>query len=319
MNRIDHSTATADKKFTEGSPAAAVPATVVTAAWLNVVQEELVKAVLAGGLSLSPTNDGQLGAIITSLLGSLALKAPLASPVFSGNPTAPTPPLFDNDLSLATTEFVQRALGNYRTLFGFTDSRTLTANHAGMFLVCGGTADTIVDLPSLAACPSGASLPYYNSGNFKVTLRCAANEKIAWHTAALGASLVELRPGETLILVSPGGGETWYPLGGTALLKMPTGPMRHSLAPNGHRQLPTGEMEVWGYGTTSAAGKASVTFARAFTVEVYAPLASLNSPGLMRNSLTVANATVTGMDIYACDGSGAALVGATVFYRVKGK
>jgi hypothetical protein len=37
--------------------------------------------------------------------------APLASPAFTGNPTAPTPPLGDNDTSIATTAFVNAAVG----------------------------------------------------------------------------------------------------------------------------------------------------------------------------------------------------------------
>lgn len=40
----------------------------------------------------------------------LALKAPLASPVFTGDPTAPTPALGDNDTSIATTAFVTSAI-----------------------------------------------------------------------------------------------------------------------------------------------------------------------------------------------------------------
>jgi hypothetical protein len=39
-----------------------------------------------------------------------AAVAPLASPVFTGNPTAPTPLAADNDTSIATTAFVQTAL-----------------------------------------------------------------------------------------------------------------------------------------------------------------------------------------------------------------
>ncbi len=42
---------------------------------------------------------------ITSLQDGLDLKAPLASPAFTGNPTAPTATLGDNDTSIATTEF----------------------------------------------------------------------------------------------------------------------------------------------------------------------------------------------------------------------
>jgi len=38
--------------------------------------------------------------------------APLDSPVFIGNPTAPTPAVGDNDKSIATTEFVVTAIGD---------------------------------------------------------------------------------------------------------------------------------------------------------------------------------------------------------------
>ena len=41
---------------------------------------------------------------------SLALKAPIASPVFTGNPQAPTPSPGDNDTSIATTAFTAAAI-----------------------------------------------------------------------------------------------------------------------------------------------------------------------------------------------------------------
>lgn len=43
----------------------------------------------------------------TTMTNSLAAKAPLASPAFTGNPTAPTPSSSDSDTSIATTAFVQ--------------------------------------------------------------------------------------------------------------------------------------------------------------------------------------------------------------------
>jgi hypothetical protein len=46
---------------------------------------------------------------VTNLVTDLAAKAPLASPTFTGNPTAPTATVGDNDTSIATTAFVQRA------------------------------------------------------------------------------------------------------------------------------------------------------------------------------------------------------------------
>lgn len=49
----------------------------------------------------------------TTLTNLLSLKAPLASPVFTGDPKAPTPAVTDNDTSLATTAFVRLVLARY--------------------------------------------------------------------------------------------------------------------------------------------------------------------------------------------------------------
>ena len=46
----------------------------------------------------------------TDTVSELALKAPLASPTFTGNPTAPTPLANDNGTSIATTAYVQTEL-----------------------------------------------------------------------------------------------------------------------------------------------------------------------------------------------------------------
>lgn len=48
---------------------------------------------------------------ITTINSTLSGKAGLASPAFTGNPTAPTPTAGDNDTSIATTAFVQTAAG----------------------------------------------------------------------------------------------------------------------------------------------------------------------------------------------------------------
>ena len=45
--------------------------------------------------------------------GALALKAPLASPALTGTPTAPTAAAGTNTTQLATTAFVQRAIGRF--------------------------------------------------------------------------------------------------------------------------------------------------------------------------------------------------------------
>lgn len=71
---------------------------------------------------------------------ALDAKAPLASPVFTGNPTAPTPASSDDDTSIATTAFVRAAMA----LFGLTDPATRQAWHAANLVKQTGPTDTTV-------------------------------------------------------------------------------------------------------------------------------------------------------------------------------
>ena len=47
---------------------------------------------------------------IATINTNLALKAPLASPAFTGTPTAPTPATSDNSTKVATTEYVKASI-----------------------------------------------------------------------------------------------------------------------------------------------------------------------------------------------------------------
>ena len=56
----------------------------------------------------APLVHGHQQSEVVGLITELGLKANLASPQFSGNPTAPTPAVGDNDTSIATTGFVRQ-------------------------------------------------------------------------------------------------------------------------------------------------------------------------------------------------------------------
>lgn len=63
---------------------------------------------MTGLLVLSGDASTALGAVTKQQMDAAdTLKAPLASPVFTGNPVAPTPLTADNDTSIATTAYVQ--------------------------------------------------------------------------------------------------------------------------------------------------------------------------------------------------------------------
>jgi hypothetical protein len=69
-------------------------------------------------------DDANFAATVTN---SLALKAALASPAFSGVPTAPTPSGSDNSTAIATTAFVRTLLAAYATLASPTFTGTPAA------------------------------------------------------------------------------------------------------------------------------------------------------------------------------------------------
>lgn len=82
-------------------------------------------------LAAAINNDPNFAASVATQLG---LKAPLASPNFTGDPRAPTAPLGDNDLSVANTSFVQTAVQAALRAFGIgsadNGSNTLDLNLA---------------------------------------------------------------------------------------------------------------------------------------------------------------------------------------------
>ena len=67
MQRIDSYGATEENLFTEGDPANAIPATEVSAPWLNAVQEELCAVIVAAGIELNPASNAQLLAALQAM------------------------------------------------------------------------------------------------------------------------------------------------------------------------------------------------------------------------------------------------------------
>jgi phage-related tail fiber protein len=122
----------------------------------------------------------------TTIMTLMAQKAPLASPVLTGDPRAPTPAQGDNDTSIATTAFVQAALA----MFGvgasaavITDYNAITAS--GFYRDVG----TAVNAP-LATTMSIIHVQW--SGNAGLQIAAAAtaqlgSSRIFWRNAAGGS------------------------------------------------------------------------------------------------------------------------------------
>ncbi|EEG08218.1 hypothetical protein [Pseudogulbenkiania ferrooxidans] len=126
--------------FKAGSPGVA-PATTPGYEFYNAIQEELANLVEGFGEALDPARRDQ---IKTLLLAALANKAPLASPVFTGAPAAPTAAVGTNTTQLANMAALQNAVQS---------SAAITSG-------AGGAADAITAsyTPAITALTNGMSL-----------------------------------------------------------------------------------------------------------------------------------------------------------------
>lgn len=177
-----------------------------------------------------------------------------------------TPPQFDNDNSLATTAFVQRALGNFTAGNGFAQDETFSAARTGQHLLPNATTITRVYLPSASA--AGFTLPsrgeaYHiqNTASQNIAVTPQATDSIFISGASLGAGVaLDLPVGSEVTLVR---------IAGTAWAAFGTGALRgsndfaKSFASSGYQKLPSGLIVQWGVLTTATVST-NITFPLAF-------------------------------------------------------
>ncbi|MBX9612431.1 MAG: hypothetical protein K2X51_12490 [Burkholderiales bacterium] len=184
-------------------------------------------------------NDANFSATITN---ALALKAALASPNFTGNPTAPTPNQFDNDSSLATTEFVRRSLGSFAGGVSYAAGPVvLTAADVGCAIAFSGVSNAT--LPDAQAVPLGASLFVTASGSGDVTLLRAGGNTIQRNDGVAVTSFV-VKAGTSVRLRQGNGGTSWLVVEGDGLLPY-SSMFSSSIAASGYQKLPGGLIVQW--------------------------------------------------------------------------
>ena len=135
-----------------------------------------------------------------------------------------TAPQFDNTGKLATTAFVQRAIGNRRGLQGFGINTNLTAAHAGMLIV-GGAPNIILGLPKINTMVDGAEISFYADAA-NVTVGVAGGDVISGGLASYVLNL-----GDTLTLVAKVAINQWYPQSGSVQLPNATQMSNWPIAP----------------------------------------------------------------------------------------
>lgn len=120
----------------------------------------------------------------TTMVNELAKKAPLVSPVLTGDPRAPTPSVGDNDTSIATTAFVQAAMAAFGV--GTQSPALITdlnlATSGGFWRAAGGAANSVG-----TGAVTGFTVPYNGTGCLQILSQLtAAGSPLHWRSQVAG-------------------------------------------------------------------------------------------------------------------------------------
>lgn len=168
-----------------------------------------------------------------------------------------TPPQFDADNSIATTEFVQRFGNSARNLIAAAAPLNLTAaTHAGATVVITGSG--AVNLPAASSCPAGTVIHLVNNNVSNAwTLNRAGADTI--NIAGTTPTSLSFVGGDTATLVS-NGSNAWFVVDGSMALGS-WGKFIAVQGGSGYQRLPSGFIIQWG---PFALSVSSYTFPIAF-------------------------------------------------------
>lgn len=203
-------------------------------------------------------NDANFAATVTN---ALALKAPLASPALTGTPTAPTAAKFDNSTKIASTAFVQSALGNH-VFVPLNANRVLVAADAGTCYDWYGTTNGTVTLPLVSSLSAGASFRFQNISGYNMTIQSQGGNELFQGTTNV-ASIV-LGPGDCLEVCHDW--VRWICIGGSGALKGASAfaASLGAVGSSGYQKLPSGQILQKFQVVTSTGGFTTANFPIAF-------------------------------------------------------
>jgi Chaperone of endosialidase len=209
-------------------------------------------AFVATALSTSVLSwNGRTGNVILNLSDVLSVgAAPLASPAFTGTPTAPTPVAHDNTTKLATTAYVDAAV-----IAGASGVATFNGRNGTVVLIAAdvsGVGGALLASPAFTGSPTGPTPPAADN-----TQRLATTAFVAQALASAGVvASFNGRTGVVTLIAADIIGAGGAPAASPALTGTPTAP-------------------------TAAGGTSSTQIATtAFVGAAVAPLAPLDSPPL---------------------------------------
>ncbi len=176
-----------------------------------------------------------------------------------------TPAQFANDKKAATTEFVQRALGNFAGLTGYAKNTVLGAIDCGRIIFVQGAGLTFT-LPPTSSVPQGSVIEIYGNGA-GVTVARQGTDTLVNGLAGGAAATITIGGYDSARFVSVS--TAWYVLGGSVHLAG-TSNMNASLNSNGFQRFPSGLIWQWLHITDAiaAGGSRTLTLPFAFPASV---------------------------------------------------
>lgn len=153
-----------------------------------------------------------------------------------------TPPQFDNDLSLATTEFVRRQGLQFAGTLGCSSHTNLNASHAGYMVFGYGTTYYSIVLPQGSTVPDGATISVYVTNGAGVNIQAFSGNQIIYGGGGFTSNF-KINYGDTATFVYGGG--NWHIVSGTAQVRYAFGFESYQQY-DGYQKLPTGMIAQWG-------------------------------------------------------------------------
>lgn len=258
---------------TAGNPGVPTAPTEPGPWWFHMMTEEVRAVIVAAGLTPNHEDVTQLSQAILAMFANIA-----------------TPPQFDNDTSIATTAFVQRALGNFQSSASITVNTVLTIDALGKVIYVGGTA-TQITIPDGTSAPAGGTLTIHNvkGAGGDVTVVPSAGDVFS----ADGGSISSL-------VIKPGDSATFYRVHSDIWYVLGTATLQHSysfaksLGVSGYQKFPGGLIAQWGIYTFSASNSVAVTFPISFPNVIFigAPFNPNTSNLVTSTALTISGMTI---------------------------
>jgi len=245
-----------NSRFVDENPITGTPGSLIPAEWGNALTEEVLTVIKAA--AIEPTEG-----LNTQLLEALR-----------GKRLFETPAQFDSSQKVATTEFVQRALGSLAGQTNYVGEVTLTAADVGKLSIF--TGPSTATLPDWSSVPAGGLVSLVASSG-GLTVKARTGETLSTTNGVSGTSLSFVGGSYVTFRRLLLGGGWGLDTGDGALKYSPAFGASLGTA-GGYQRLPSGLILQWGLATGGGLSE-TITYPIAFPNAVLFLSGSDISPG----------------------------------------